>query len=61
MARGCARNFQSMWTRKYGFQIPNVPEIKVHKIAWIGKKGTNEFDEISKEKCYELPSEFENS
>ena len=34
---------------------------KVHKMAWIGKKGTNELDEISKEKCYELPSEFEDS
>ena len=34
---------------------------KVHKTAWIGKKGTKELDEISKEKCYELPSEFENS
>ena len=31
-------------------------------MAWIGKKkGTNKLDEISKEKCYELPSEFENS
>ena len=26
-----------------------------------GKKRTNELDEISKEKCYELPSEFENN
>ena len=32
-----------------------------HEMAWIGKKGTNELDEISEEKCYELPSEFENS
>ena len=30
-------------------------------MAWIGKKGTNELDESSKEKCYELPSEFENN
>ena len=29
-------------------------------MAGIGKKGTNEL-EISKEKCYELPSEFEKS
>ena len=25
-------------------------------MAWIGNKGTNELDEISTEKCYELPS-----
>ena len=31
-------------------------------MAWIVKKrGTNEIDEISNEKIYELPSEFENS
>ena len=42
-------------------QVKKVPVKYVHKTAWIGKKGTNELDEISKEKCYELPSEFENS
>ena len=42
-------------------QIKKGPVKKVHKTAWIGKKGTNELDKISKEKCYELPSEFENS
>ena len=36
-----------------------VPVRKVHKMAWICKKGTN--DEISKKKCYELPSKVENS
>ena len=42
-------------------QVKKVPVKKVHKTAWIGKKGTKELDEISKEKCYGLPSEFENS
>ena len=42
-------------------QVKKVSVKKVHKTAWIGKKGTNELDEISNEKCYELPSEFKNS